>query len=64
MATRIPFQVCNQAGCIAALPLADGRLEAFKVGQQAKVSFQDGRRQPVTVPVSLSGFTAGFESLR
>ena len=62
--TRIAYQVCNQGGCIAALPMDDARIAAFKAGQKANISFQDGRRQPVTVPVSLSGFTAGFASLR
>ena len=62
--TRLAYQVCNQGGCLAAMPLTDGRLELFKAGSRATVSFQDGRRQPVSVPVSLSGFTAGFEALR
>ncbi len=62
--TRVAYQVCNQGGCIAALPLDEARIKAFKSGQKANVKFEDGRRQPVTVPVSLSGFTAGFEALR
>jgi len=61
---RLAYQVCNQGGCVAALPLDEPRLAQFKAGQRANVTFQDGRRQPVTVPVSLSGFTAGFTALR
>lgn len=60
---RIPVQRCQKNGCIAGLLLDDDLLAAFKGGKKAQVTFYDGRQRPVSVPVSLSGFTAGYQSL-
>ena len=55
---------CDPSGCIGALALDDALLAALKRGRRARVSFYDGTRTKVSVPVSLLGFTAGFGALR
>lgn len=60
---RVQYQRCTPRGCVAALVLGDELLTRFKGGREARVTFHNGARRPVSVPVSLLGFTAGFESL-
>lgn len=65
--TELDYQQCNQQGCIARLPLAEPMVDALKQGLEANVTFEafvEGQRQPVTVPVSLKGFTAAFDATR
>jgi invasion protein IalB len=60
---RIPYERCVPKGCIAGIPLNDEVIGRFKRGLKAKVLLHDGTRQ-VALPVSLKGFTKGFDSLR
>lgn len=60
---RMRYERCETSGCIAPLALTDTLVNAFKGGRWARVAFFDVRRREVSVPVSLIGFTAGFDSL-
>ena len=60
---RIQFERCIPTGCVAGFPLTDEVLAQFKGGNKMEVRFHDGVGI-VAVPVSLSGFTAGFGSLK
>lgn len=60
---RFPVQSCQPNGCIAVLPLEDEMIRQLKGGVQATVTFVDADQRPIGVPVSLLGFTAGFDSL-
>jgi invasion protein IalB len=62
-AVRFPVQACTRGGCQGALPLSDTLVNGFKSGKEGKLSFQDLAGKPVTFPVSLKGFTAGFKAL-
>jgi invasion protein IalB len=59
----IVIERCDSNGCIGALALDAGLIAALKRGREARISFHDGARRRVAVPVSLLGFTAGFEAL-
>ena len=61
---KFPVERCTENGCIAGLALDDASLATFKEGIKANVTFSDGARRPVTVPVSLKGFSAGFTAVR
>lgn len=65
-ALRFPFRQCAPNGCLAALELTQPLVSAFKAGSQGRVSFHQpgAKTNPVTLPVSLNGFTAAFSSLR
>ena len=60
---RIQFERCIPTGCVAGFPLTDEVLGQFRKGIKMEVRFHDGVGI-VAVPVSLSGFTAGFNSLK
>ena len=61
----VPFQICRRDGCQAFLPLTEGVLAAFKAGNQGVVQLKAGQNaEPINLPFSLSGFTAGFNSLQ
>jgi invasion protein IalB len=63
-ARRFPVEICLRDGCRGALALADENVASLKGGTQGKLTFHDPARNPVTLPVSLKGFTAGFKALQ
>ena len=54
---------CDANGCIGALALSEALIADLKRGREARISFHDGSRRRIAVPISLLGFTAGFNSL-
>jgi invasion protein IalB len=62
-ARRFRYERCEANGCLAPLMLNDGLIRSFKAGREVRVTFFDGNRREVSVPVSLLGFTAGFNAL-
>ena len=58
------YSHCSNQGCLAALALTDALIAKLKAGNNAVVTFYTGSRKPVSITVSLQGFTAGFNSLR
>ena len=58
-----PFEFCHQQGCRAFLPLSQEIVSAFKAGAQGAVQMRSSGGEPVNLPVSLKGFTAGYGSL-
>ena len=61
---QFPVERCNNNGCIVAFTLSPELLASMKAGLQAQITFYDSKRQAIGVPVSLRGFTAGFNSLQ
>lgn len=62
-ARRLRYERCDASGCLAPLALNEDLVKALKGGRWARVAFFDAARREVSVPVSLMGFTAGFNSL-
>lgn len=60
----VPYERCDSNGCIAGLPLADEHLAKLKGGSKCQIKIYDAVARPVTLEISLSGFTAGFSALR
>lgn len=61
---QVPLLHCLPAGCRTVINLDDATIAKFKAGNKAKITFVALNGQPVSVPVSLSGFTAGFDALK
>ncbi len=61
---RLPIEHCLPTGCRAYLALEESLLAEFKAGLAAQVTVHDLNRKPVPIPVSLNGFTAGFNALK
>ncbi len=59
---RLQFERCVPTGCIAGFPLNNDLLGKLKKGLKVEVRVSDGQKV-VTLPLSLKGFTAGFEAL-
>jgi invasion protein IalB len=60
---RLRYERCEPNGCLAPLPLDDQLIRSLKGGRWARVAFFDTTRREISVPVSLLGFTAGFDAL-
>lgn len=61
---KFVIERCEPVGCKTGFPLDETLLNALRRGAKANVSFADMRRQPLTVPVSLNGFTAALRALQ
>lgn len=60
---NIVIERCDASGCIGTIRLSDALVAELKRGREARVAFHDGSRRRIAVPVSLLGFTAGFNAL-
>ncbi len=63
-ATRAPFGVCINNGCIAIVQLDETLIKGMKGGSKGSVKFVTAQQQVIEIPVSLRGFTAAFTSLK
>lgn len=65
-AKRYAFSFCNQVGCVARIGFTEADLAALRRGAVAKTSIVPAAApdQRVTLDMSLSGFTAGFERIQ
>ncbi len=61
---RFQIERCEVNGCRAGISLKENMLEQFMKGMQARIIFHDGARRPISVPLSLKGFTAGLAALK
>ncbi len=63
-ARQYPFTFCNRAGCVARVGFTAAELDQFRAGNIAQVSIVPAAApdQTVTLTMSLSGFTAGYEA--
>src|SRR5699024_2842996 len=60
---HFPFQVCFEQGCQTAFQLEDSVLNRMKNGNKATVSVVDPSGDPLTLDISLLGFTASNEQI-
>jgi invasion protein IalB len=62
---QYPFSWCSQVGCFARFGLDDTSINALKRGGTGRVTLVSvgAPETPVTLDVSLSGFTAAYDSL-
>lgn len=60
-----PFSWCSQIGCIARIGFTPAEVEAFKKGNKATISIVPvlAPDEKVTVDISLTGFTAGYDAV-
>jgi invasion protein IalB len=62
---QYPFSWCSQVGCFARFGLNDASINSMKRGKAGKVALVSvgAPEAPVTLDISLSGFTAAYDSL-
>jgi len=61
---RAPFQVCTEQGCLVREPIAEELISQFKRGSGATVSVIAANQGVVSATISLSGFTAAYDSMK
>ena len=63
---RVPFFVCDNSKCIARVSLRNEDVSAFKRGNAATMTIVPANApdQKITTEMSLSGFTAAYDSLK
>lgn len=57
------FSSCNPAGCRAVIPVVHELLASLKAGRTLMVGWRTAGGDQIVVPLTLSGFTAGWLSL-
>lgn len=62
---RFSYEFCAPAGCVANLAMTPELVTAMKVGYEAIVTFAAASdpQTPISIPISLSGFTAAYNAL-
>jgi len=60
---RTTFLRCLPSGCLADVPLEKKILKLFKSGKKATFVVFETPKKGIGLPVSLTGFTAGFKAL-
>ncbi|WP_162913913.1 invasion associated locus B family protein [Taklimakanibacter lacteus] len=58
------FQTCNQTGCFVGFPISDTLLKQLFNGGKLNVTFQYLDKKPVTLPMSLEGFTDAYNRIK
>lgn len=60
------YSFCNAGGCVAEIGMEQELVDAFKRGRVATITIwsADAPGQPVELPLSLSGFTAGYDRVQ
>lgn len=59
----LPFVTCTPGGCQTMVELNADTVQQMKGGTKFNITFFLPNEKPVTVPMSLSGFTAGMDAL-
>ncbi len=62
--SRLPFVFCSRVGCHVEVGITDKFLDAIKKGNKIKLTFLDLGGRSFEVPISLSGFTKAYNSLK
>lgn len=59
------YDFCTRGGCVSNLALTQAQVDSMKAGSVARVTITPALRpdQQLTLPISLIGFTAAFESM-
>lgn len=61
---KLDYQTCDAKGCYAGAPLSDDLLQAMFRGQKLNITIQTLNKQPVQIPMDLTGFTAAYKRIQ
>jgi invasion protein IalB len=61
---NFPVERCQPEGCRAGMKLREATIDQLTAGTQLTITFHDGERKPITVPLSLDGFAESFQALK
>lgn len=61
---KLDYQTCDANGCYAGAPVTDELLQAMFRGQKLNITMQALNKQPVKIPLDLTGFTAAYRNIQ
>lgn len=61
---KLDFQTCDVNGCYAGSPVTDELLQSLFRGQKLNITIQALNKQPIKIPMELTGFTAAFRNIQ
>jgi invasion protein IalB len=62
-AKAIPFQSCNQGGCLAEYAIAEAEIASLLNGEALTLSVQTADKKPFTLQVPAAGFAAAYAKM-
>lgn len=62
-AQMAPYERCVAEGCVVRVPISADMVQQLKQGSTVAIVIFGAPDQPVTLPISLIGFTAAYDSL-
>lgn len=63
-AQTLQIQSCDQNGCFANQPITAETLDAMFKGQKLEIAFSNLNKQSITLPLSLTGFSAAYQRIK
>jgi len=60
---QVPVQTCDKSGCRTVVALKPELLDEMKAGDELEIVLHNSKGEPVSIPISLSGFKRGVETL-
>jgi invasion protein IalB len=63
-AKTLPFQSCDQFGCLATYAITNAEIAAMSNGSDLTIAMQNLDQQPVTVTVPVLGFAAAYAKVK
>jgi len=60
---RLSFRTCDRNGCYARTPISPEMLATLQKGKQLQISFKNLADKPITVPLSLDGFSDAYAKI-
>ena len=61
---KLPYLRCVQQGCVGQFIFTEAQFASWKAGARGMVTVVRGNGSEVTLPISLSGFTAATDALK
>jgi invasion protein IalB len=63
-AKAVPFEICDQNGCMARYPVTDIEIVAMQKGEDLTVTAQTPSKRPIAVKVPVTGFPAAYAKIK
>jgi len=60
---NFPIERCDPSGCHVLVTLTEKRVETLISGSSLQISFNDGDKNPLLIPLSLKGFDEAFTEI-
>lgn len=63
-AKKFELQTCDANGCYVGSPMPSDLLDRMQKGQKLNIVIQNLQKQPITMPMALTGFAEAYQKVR